>query len=421
MYAKNATNRSRTERRLWTPLSTAFGGRQSRRRFYYDAFLPETIAELDLRLPSDVATVVTEAETEVRALNERAPHLGALEVLARQLLRAEAVASSRIEGLEMSHRRLARAAFDAEAADRSALVVVGNVRAMEEAIKLGAQARRLRITDIVAIHKTLFGDTPDSSIAGKIRDKQNWIGGRDDSPLGAEFIPPPEDQVRPLLEDLCEFMAREDVPAVAQAGVVHAQFETIHPFADGNGRVGRCLIHVVLRRRGLAPRYIPPVSLVLATDQGAYVRGLTTYRTYTMESISAWVAVFAQAIRRAAREAEGFAERIAKLQAEWRARADVRRRGSAVDRLITFLPAEPVLDIPWAARRLGVVYEAARLAVEQLVDARILSLVTSKKRDRLYEARELFDLVDSFERELATPDGKRRRGRAAPRPRRAAS
>src|SRR2546427_952069 len=208
MLEQGSKVRSRVERRRWTPTGTAFGGRASRRRFYYEAFLPDPIAELDLQLPSDVATVVTDAETEVRALNERAPDLGALEVLARQLLRAEAVASSRIEGLEMSHRRLARAAFDAEASDRSARVVVGNVRAMEEAIKLGAQARRLRITDIVAIHKTLFGDTPDSSIAGKIRDKQNWIGGRDDSPLGAEFIPPPEDQVRPLLEDLCEFMAR---------------------------------------------------------------------------------------------------------------------------------------------------------------------------------------------------------------------
>src|SRR2546428_2314903 len=404
MLEQGSKVRSRVERRLWTPNATAFGGRASRRRFYYEAFLPDPIAELDLQLPSDVATVVTHAETEVRALNERAPDLGALEVLARQLLRAEAVASSRIKGLEMSHRRLARAEFAPEVADRSARTVVGNVRAMERAVELGASTRRFGVGDVLKLHEALLRET-DATIAGRFRTKQSWIGGREDTPLGAKFIPPPDDRVRPLLVDLCEFIQREDVPAIAQAAVAHSQFETIHPFADCNGRVGRCLIHVVLRRRGLAPRYIPPVSLVLATDQRSYVRGLTTYRTYTMESISAWVAVFAQAIRRAAREAEGFAERIAKLQAEWRARADVRRRGSAGDRLITFLPAEPVLDIPWAARRLGVVYQAARLAVEQLVDARILSLVTSKKRDRLYEARELFDLVDSFERELATPDG----------------
>ena len=114
MLEQGSKVRPRFERRLWTPNATAFGGRASRRRFYYEAFLPDPIAELDLQLPSDVATVVTHAETEVRALNERAPDLGALEVLARQLLRAEAVASSRIEGLEMSHRRLARAEFAPE-------------------------------------------------------------------------------------------------------------------------------------------------------------------------------------------------------------------------------------------------------------------------------------------------------------------
>ena len=416
MLEQGSKVRSRVERRLWTPNATAFGGRASRRRFYYEAFLPDPIAELDLQLPSDVATVVTHAETEVRALNERAPDLGALEVLARQLLRAEAVASSRIEGLEMSHRRLARAEFAPEVADRSARTVVGNVRAMERAVELGASTRRFGVGDVLKLHEALLRET-DATIAGRFRTKQSWIGGREDTPLGAKFIPPPEDRVRPLLVNLCEFIQREDVPAIAQAAVAHSQFETIHPFADGNGRVGRCLIHVVLRRRGLAPRYIPPVSLVLATDQRSYVRGLTTYREYTTHAVASWIGLFAQAVRRSAQEAEGFAERIAQLQAEWRRRANVQRRGSAADRLITHLPAEPVLDIPRASRILEVVYEAARLAVEQLVRARILFPVTARKHGRLYEARELFDLIDSFERELATPRGERRRARVAPRAR----
>src|SRR3989442_6147258 len=114
MATQSTVRRPRFERRLWTPGATAFGGRAGRRRFYYEAFLPDPVADLDVRLPSDLATVVMQAETEVRTLNERAPDLGALEVLARQLLRAEAVASSRIEGLEMSHRRLARAEFAPE-------------------------------------------------------------------------------------------------------------------------------------------------------------------------------------------------------------------------------------------------------------------------------------------------------------------
>ena len=410
-----------TKRRLWTPSLTAFGGRRSRRKFYYEAFIPPPIEGLDLPLQTDVASVVTEAEVAVRSLNENSLRFGSLEVLGRQLLRAEAVASSRIEGLEMSHRRLARAAADPEHADATARAVLGNLRAMERAIEIGSAARALTVPRLLELHRELFRDTPDAQRAGRLREAQNWLGGREDSPLGAEFIPPPEDQVDRLLRDLCGFVDRDDVPAVAQAGVAHAQFETIHPFFDGNGRIGRCLIHIVLRRRGLAPRYVPPVSLILATNQKAYINGLTTYRSFSTEALNAWVATFAQATRTAGEQAATFAEEIRKLQERWRARASVKRRGSAVDQLIAKLPAEPVLDVTRAATLTGSVYEAARLAVEQLVEARVLYRVGSRQRDRLFEARDLFDLVDDLGRRLATSRGSRRAARPAPHTRRPAT
>src|SRR2546430_13690845 len=109
-----------TKRRLWTPSLTAFGGRRSRRKFYYEAFIPPPIEGLELPLQTDVASVVTEAEVAVRSLNENSLRFCSIEVLGRQLLRAEAVASSRIEGLEMSRRRLARAAADSEYGEASA-------------------------------------------------------------------------------------------------------------------------------------------------------------------------------------------------------------------------------------------------------------------------------------------------------------
>ena len=403
-----------TERRLWTPDLTAFGGRRSRRKFYYDAFVPPLIADLDLPLDAEVAGVVTEAEVAVRALNAESPRLGSLEVLARQLLRAEAVASSRIEGLEMSHRRLARAAAAPQDADASARAVLGNVRAMERAIEIGANAKTITTARLIELHRELFRETPDAPRAGKLRRTQNWLGGREGSPLGAEFIPPPEDRIGELMGDLCDFVNRNDVPGVAQAAVAHAQFETIHPFFDGNGRIGRCLIHIVLRRRGVAPRYVPPISLVLATNQKAYIEGLTAYRAFTTQGINSWVATFSQATRTAGERATEFAAELSDLQDVWRARANVRRRGSTVDQLIAKLPAEPVLDINRAAALTGSVYEAARLAVEQLVKARILYRVGTRERDRLYEARDLFDLVDDLERRLATPPGQRRRARPAP-------
>src|SRR5438105_8804134 len=403
-----------TQRRLWTPSLTAFGGRRSRRAFYYEAFIPPAIAGLELPLQTDVAWVVTEAEVAVRSLNEPSRRLGSLEVVGRQLLQAEAVASSRIEGLEMSHRRLARAAAAPEHADATARAVLGNLRAMERAIEIGSTARAITVSRLLELHRELFRDTPDAERAGRLRQSQNWLGGREDSPLGADFIPPPEDRVDRLLRDLCEFVNRDDVPAVAQAALAHAQFETIHPFFDGNGRIGRCLIHIVLRRRGLASRYVPPVSLILAIDQKAYINGLTTYRAFSTEALNDWMATFAQATRMAGEQAAVFADEIAGLQERWRARAGVKRRGSAVDQLIAKLPAEPVLDVTRAATLTGPVYEAARLAVEQPVQARVLYRVGSRQRDRLFEARDLFDLVDDLERRLATPRGSRRAARPAP-------
>ena len=401
-----------TVRRRWTPAAGAFGGRRARTSFDYDAYVPDRIAEIELALSSDVASVITDAEVAVRELNRRGPQLGALETLARQLLRAEAVASSRIEGLEMSQRRLALASAAPSDADASARAVLGNVRAMEEAVRLGSTRRPLRPRDILALHHTLLVGTRDGQIAGKVRQGQNWIGGDDLSPRNAEFIPPPPEMVPDLLSDLCHFAGRDDVPAVAQAAIVHAQFETIHPFADGNGRVGRCLIHVVLRLRGVTPNYVPPVSLILATDARSYVGGLTAYRR---GAVGEWSAVFAQALRSAGLRAIEFAERIAALEERWRDAARRPRARSAAEKIIHMLPAQPIFQVSTAADSAGVVYEAARLAVDRLTEAGVVRRLPGRRRDRLYEAPLLFELIDRFERELATPAGGRRPARRAPR------
>jgi hypothetical protein len=143
--------------------------------------------------------------------------------------------------------------------------------------------------------------------------------------------------VRTCREDLVAFVNLEDLPAVVQAAIVHAQFETIHPFNDGNGRVGRCLVHVVLRRRGLAHTFLPPVSVVLAANANAYVRGLVAYRE---GEIAAWCSSFSYACPSAAEESEALAGRIAGLIEEWRGRAGSPRKGSAGSKLIELLPSQ---------------------------------------------------------------------------------
>lgn len=404
----------RREQRTWQADPTAYGGRTAKASFRYEAYVPDEIGSLQLDLPSDVVAAVSAAEVEVAALNRDPPNIANLEALARRLLRAESVASSRIEGLVMSHRRLAKAEVEgADNRDETAQSIVGNVRAMEAAVEVGAATRPLTVPDILALHQTLMEATSTPQLGGEIRAKQNWIGGTSINPAQAEFIPPPHEYVPRLMEDLCAYMNREDVSPVIQAAITHAQFETIHPFADGNGRVGRTLIHVVLRRRGVAARYVPPVSLVLAADSKRYVGGLTAFRDGRTPE---WCAIFAEAVRTASEHARQLASRIADLQAEWRARAGHPRKDSSAEALIVALPAHPVLTVATAQQIVNRSRQAANEAMALLEKTGVVQPTTLAKRNRAWEAVEVFDIVNEFERELATPPGDAVSARPAPAP-----
>lgn len=388
---------SKLVRRRWEPDFGAFGGRKSKAGFSYDAYVPDPIAERSFTLTADVAETVASAGTLLGEVNRSEPQLRALEVLARQLLRAESVASSRIEGLQLSHHRLARAAFAEDKSDITAQSVLANIRAMEVALKTAARAKKFGLPEILKVHHVLFSAFRDSH-AGKLRTEQNWVGGGASNPRNAEFVPAPPELVKSLLQDLTRFMARDDLPPVMQAAVAHAQFETIHPFADGNGRVGRCLIHVVLTRRGVTPRVVPPISLVLASDAKAYVGGLTDFRAGRSNE---WIGLFAAATRTAAVEAARFSAQLSLLERKWRAAAGPMRKDSAASALISLLPAAPIIDVQTAQDLVGCSNQAARLALAQLEKCGVISQLTVGRRNRAWEAEAVFDLLNAFEKHLA--------------------
>ncbi len=383
---------ARYAERTWEGDPGAMGGRRARASFRYRAFVPDPIAGLTPVVPFEVADAAADAETAIRALNERAT-VGGLEAIGPLLLRSEAVASSRIEGYDVSSLNLARALVDPRTARGSARTVAANVSAMEEAIAIADRESPVGTDDLLAIHATLMaGD--ERARPGRLREEQNWIGGRLGNPSDAAFVPPPENLVAPLLEDLIAFMARDDLPAVAQAAIAHAQFETIHPFIDGNGRVGRALVHVILRRRGAASRFVPPVSIVLAARPTAYVDGLTAFRE---GQVAAWVASFSGAAARAATVSIELADQVAGLQALWRERAGRPRSDSAAARLIALLPALPVLSAPTARGAIGVSQQQTLVALKALAEAGVLRQISSGTYDRQYAATELFDLLTAYE------------------------
>jgi Fic family protein len=388
------------ERRRWEATPAALGGRRARQAFEYEAYVPACLAAWEPLIPASLADAMGRAEQACRELNGDPPALANLEAMARQLLRAESVASSRIEGLVLSHRRLAHAAYTQDASDVSAQSVLANIAAMEDAIATAASGGELTAGVIERLHRRLFEGTRDSRIGGRIREDQNWIGGDASSPARAEFVPPPPERVRPLMDDLCAWMNRVDLPAVLQAAVAHAQFETIHPFEDGNGRVGRALIHIVLVGRGVTPSFTPPISLVLAARANRYVRGLTTFR---FDDTDDWYEVFSEAVYDAARGAHVFAERVEALKEEWREQAGHPRRGSAAAALIDRLASHPIVDLRSARELTAASDEAARLALARLERAGVLSPTRAGvKRNRAWETVGLFALLDDFERDLGS-------------------
>lgn len=390
--------------------------RRDRRSCDYEAYLPDHLVNRSITLAGDVAADVADAETAIARFDHQASALADTEALARLLLRAESVASSKIEGLEVGGRRLLRAeaaqALGDDPRDVTATEVLGNIHAMTWALGAVGVGEDITLDTLLEAHRRLLVGTHSERHGGRIRSEQNWIGGSSYNPCSATFIPPPHEHVEELLIDLCSFCSTDDLPPVTQAALAHAHFETIHPFVDGNGRIGRVLIQLVLRRRGLAVRVVPPVSLVLATWSKDYVAGLAATRYLgnpasktAFDGTNRWIGLFASACRRAIRDAQAFEDRVIALQAEWRARTGRIRAGSAADLLINALPGAPIVTVNGAADLIGRTFQATNLAIARLVDAGILKQVKVGRRNRAFEAPELIRQFTDLERQLASPLG----------------
>ncbi|WP_449386396.1 Fic family protein [Cellulomonas soli] len=275
-----------TEARDWT--STLDDGRVSvweRRRLArpYRASVLPPIAGLTPHISGAVQAVVDEASSDVARFDSE---VAAMPVpMPAVLLRTESASSSQIEHLTTNARNLAMATLGVGGKQNAALVAA-NVRAMNEALAVGDEVTS---ATILAVHRALLASS-DPEVAGQLRAEQVRVGSSALSPHDADFVPPHHDRVPAALEDLIAFAGRDDVPVLVHAALVHAQFETIHPFVDGNGRTGRVVLHQVLRRRGLTRHTTVPVSAGLLRDPKRYLRALTRYRLGDVDAIVEQVA-----------------------------------------------------------------------------------------------------------------------------------
>ena len=403
----------------WVPSLDA-PGRAGQRGGTYRAYLPDDLATRPVVLGAGLATRAAQVESEVRALSV-GPETRALEGLTRFLLRSEAIASSRIEGMRVAPQQLALAELAqseqlaAVGFTRNAQLVANNITTLRRAATELATAPSITTAGIDELHRALL---PDEQHHGQ-RTVQNWIGGNDWHPLDAQFVPPPPEHVGELMDDLVQYTNGGTHAALIQAALVHAQFETIHPYTDGNGRVGRALIHTVLTRRGLTPSAVLPLSLVLLTKSDAYLEGLTAYRydaapasDAAQSGLETWLSTFLDAASLAAEQVIRFTMEVSELRSRWREqlaahRSDrgvrqVPRAGSAVARLIELLPETPLVTARTVERMLEVSPPAARGALEELADAEVVSRKNVERGTTGYFARDVFELLTIAERRLAS-------------------
>ena len=384
-------------RRTWRHDPTLYAPARYRRACGYDAFVPDALADLAIDLPGDVVGALSDAEKAIADLNSRAgPELAPL---ARLLLRTESIGSSKVEGMQADARTLARAEANRDTGRNIgplASEIIANIDAMEWAAEEGARAEDITPAALQDVHRILLADEPRQR-PGEFRDEQNWIGGNDYNPCGADFVPPPPEEVLPLIDDLCRFCNDEALSPLLQAAIAHAQFETIHPFGDGNGRTGRALVQILLRRRGLAPAFVPPISVVLARRRDRYIEGLTRFRE---DRTAEWVEVFAAATAEAARLADDYRGRVGALQEVWREQLRAHsgpRSDAAAWAIIDVLPAHPVLTVAVAVAATGRTRPAVSNGVTDLESAGVLVPLGTSRRNRAWEADGLLDLIAGLE------------------------
>jgi Fic family protein len=373
----------------WVPsheglIGTSRREQRSTPRTYAAAVVPG-IATTELTLGGDLAADLDDATRLLTAFDSGGA--GEVAPFASVLLRSESAASSQIENLTSSARALAEAEIG-EGDRANAAVILANVRTMQAALAL---AGHLDEAAILEMHRALMSQQRVVS-AGEWRTEQVWIGGSPRHPGDADFVPPVAADVPGLVADLVRFLAREDIPPLALGAIGHAQFETIHPFGDGNGRTGRALLHSVLLHTGAITKVTVPISAGLLALRDEYFAALTAYRTGDVEPILRCVA-------RAARSGVDVGERLVRSLREvrdgWSGQVSA-RSDSAVWPLMDLLLRQPVVTSRVVVAELGVSPPAAHEALRRLSDAGILSESTGRRRNRVFRAPDVLAALDAY-------------------------
>jgi Fic family protein len=348
------------------------------------------IVDIGLSLPGDLAADVDEATQALTRFDAYATSLlgeGELAPMAAILLRTESTSSSNIEQITAGAKQIALAELG-ESGSENANLVVSNVHAMEAAIQL---ADDIGEDNLLHMHAQLLTEQP--SLAGRYREGLVWVGGSKYGPRGATHVGPPAVGVPAAMRDLYTFVKRNDLPPLVLAAIAHAQLETIHPFADGNGRIGRALVHAILRRTGTVQRATAPVSAGLLRDTDRYFGALTSFRAGDARPI---IERFSEASRFAAVRGSQLVDDLHAQTREARELLRAVRSDAAAHRVIPLLVGQPVINVTFIQKHLDLDARSAFRAIETLVREGVLVERTGRSRNRVFQHNGMIQVLDDF-------------------------
>jgi len=384
-------------------------GRAVRCQGGYRAYVPDPLPPR-LEWSDALAAALSRADLAVGRLAGEGRRLPNPHLLIRPFIRREAVLSSRIEGTQATlGELLAAEAGAAVARSPEDLCEVANyVVALEHGVaRLAALPLSLRL--IKELHaKLLRGVRGDAATPGEFRRSQNWIGPAGGTLADASFVPPPPDRLLDCLGAWERFLHDDSLPPLVHAALAHSQFEAIHPFLDGNGRVGRLLITLLLVERQVLPSPLLYLSAYFEATRPEYYARLSgvTERGEWEE----WLAYFLRGVAGQAEDALRRIQRIDVLVADWRGRI-AQAPSRLPERSLDLFVENPFWTVNKLARRLGVAFTTAQRAIDRLAAADVVTLASEAKRNRVYCARAILNILEEPPRlpgaGHARPHGKR--------------
>ena len=359
----------------------------------YQSFVPSPLPpEPTIEPDQDMISLLIKANTQIATLNEIAKHIPNMNLFVSMYVRKEALMSSQIEGTQATLEDVFDPTLDMNR-NRDVADVVNYIKATEYAIRrletLPLCNRLLRETHAVLM-ENVRGQEKNP---GEFRHSQNWIGGQGSTLKNARYIPPSPDDMQEAMSDLEKYInADDDLDVLIRAALIHYQFETIHPFLDGNGRVGRLLITLFLMEKRVLSTPALYISYFLKKNRVEYYDRMTEVRT--KGNYEQWVRFFLQAILECAEDATETIDELTRLHdASVSAISGLGRAAKNAMLVFNYLESNPIIEISKTAKALGIAFNTASSAVHRLVDAGILVQTSANSRNRTFAYEAYLDIL----------------------------